>query len=204
MIVAEPLWISEQPAGAEQADKLQAEQPAAQPSSQSVAREGCNRLLLLQQQLLDSIFVWQRADGGFSLAAAGTGGTPGYLSRGMIGYGVWLAEETAAVQRSEQWSPALSRLAATLQTSIQKGYVADCSGNAGALRNIRRYTEPIPGAAVAHWPFWQCSFSGKRITIGQKDPYALSQDNFDQTVWQEYPGEQDEKTWEESDMRPEI
>lgn len=44
------LWISEQPAGAEQA-----EQSAACPSSQSVAREGCNRLLLLQQQLLDSI-----------------------------------------------------------------------------------------------------------------------------------------------------
>lgn len=46
---------AEQPAGAEQADKLQAEQSAAQPSSQSVAREGCIRLLLLQQQLLDSI-----------------------------------------------------------------------------------------------------------------------------------------------------
>ena len=57
---------AEQPAGAEQTNKLQAEQPAVQPSSQSVAREGCNRLLLLQQQLLDSIFVWQRADGGFS------------------------------------------------------------------------------------------------------------------------------------------
>ena len=58
--------------------------------------------------------------------------------------------------------------------------------NARALRNIRRYTEPIPGAAAARWPFWQCSFSGKRITIGQNDPYALSQDKFDQTVWQEY------------------
>ena len=46
----------------------------------------------------------------------------------MIGYGTWLAAETAAVQLSEQWSPALSRLAATMQTSIQKGYVTDCSG----------------------------------------------------------------------------
>lgn len=60
------LWISEQPAGAEQTNKLQAEQPAVQPSSQSVAREGCNRLILLQQQLLDSVFAWQRTDGGFS------------------------------------------------------------------------------------------------------------------------------------------
>ena len=62
------------------------------------------------------------------LAAAGTGGTPGYLSGGMIGYGAWLAAETAAVQRSEQWSPALSRLAAIMQTSIRDGRVTDCSG----------------------------------------------------------------------------
>ena len=41
------LWISEQPAGAEQADKLQAEQSAVQSSSPSVAREGGNRLILL-------------------------------------------------------------------------------------------------------------------------------------------------------------
>lgn len=180
------LWISEQPAGAEQADKLQAEQPAAQPSSQSVAREGCNRLLLLQQQLLDSIFVWQRADGGFSWQLQAQEGHRDTSAEGMIGYGAWLAEETAAVQRSEQWSPALSRLAATCRQVSKKDMSQTAPGNAGALRNIRRYTEPIPGAAVAHWPFWQCSFSGKRITIGQKDPYALSQDNFDQTVWQEY------------------
>ena len=136
------MWISEQPAGAEQADKLQAEQPAgaeqtnklqaeqsaAQPSSQSVAREGCNRLLLLQQQLLDSIFVWQRADGGFSWQLQAQEGHRDTSAEGMIGYGAWLAAETAAVQRSEQWSLALSRLAATLQTSIQKGYVTDCSG----------------------------------------------------------------------------
>lgn len=122
------LWISEQPAGAEQADKLQAEQSAVQPSSQSVAREGCNRLLLLQQQLLDSIFVWQRADGGFSWQLQAQEGHRDTSAEGMIGYGAWLAAETAAVQRSEQWSSALSRLAATLQTSIQKGYVTDCSG----------------------------------------------------------------------------
>ena len=108
------LWISEQ--------------SAACPSSQSVAREGCNRLLLLQQQLLDSIFVWQRPDGGFSWQLQAQEGHRDTSAEGMIGYGAWLAAETAAVQRSEQWSPALSRLAATLQTSIQKGYVTDCSG----------------------------------------------------------------------------
>ena len=108
------LWISEQ--------------SAACPSSQSVAREGCNRLLLLQQQLLDSVFAWQRADGGFSWQLQAREGHRDTSAEGMIGYGAWLAAETAAVQRSEQWSPALSRLAATMQTSIQKGYVADCSG----------------------------------------------------------------------------
>ena len=108
------LWISEQ--------------SAACPSSRSVAREGCNRLLLLQQQLLDSIFVWQRPDGGFSWQLQAQEGHRDTSAEGMIGYGAWLAAETAAVQRSEQWSPALSRLAATLQTSIQKGYVTDCSG----------------------------------------------------------------------------
>lgn len=108
------LWISEQ--------------SAACPSSRSVTREGCNRLLLLQQQLLDSIFVWQRADGGFSWQLQAQEGHRDTSAEGMIGYGAWLAAERAAVQRSEQWSPALSRLAATLQTSIQKGYVTDCSG----------------------------------------------------------------------------
>ena len=87
---------AEQPAGAEQADKLQAEQSAAQPSSQSVAREGCNRLLLLQQQLLDSIFVWQRADGGFSWQLQAQEGHRDTSAEGMIGYGAWLAAETAA------------------------------------------------------------------------------------------------------------
>lgn len=107
------LWISEQ--------------SAACPSSRSVAREGCNRLLLLQQQLLDSIFAWQRADGGFSWQLQAQEGHRDTSAEGMIGYGAFLAAETA-VQRSEQWSPALSRLAVTLQTSIQKGYVTDCSG----------------------------------------------------------------------------
>ena len=49
------------------------------------------------------------------LAAAGTGRTPGYLSRGVIGYGAWLAAETVAIKRSEQWGSALSRLAAILR-----------------------------------------------------------------------------------------
>ena len=83
------LWISEQPAGAEQTNKLQAEQSAACPSSQSVAREGCNRLLLLQQQLLDSIFVWQRADGGFSWQLQAQEGHRDTSAEGMIGYGAW-------------------------------------------------------------------------------------------------------------------
>ena len=117
------LWISEQPAGAEQA-----EQSAACPSSRSVTREGCNRLLLLQQQLLDSIFVWQRADGGFSWQLQAQEGHRDTSAEGMIGYGAWLAAETAAVQRSEQWSPALSRLTAIMQTSIRDGRVTDCSG----------------------------------------------------------------------------
>ncbi|MFR6590639.1 MAG: hypothetical protein ACLURV_11565 [Gallintestinimicrobium sp.] len=55
-------------------------------------------------------------------------GTPGYLSRGHDRIWGLAGSTTAAVQRSEQWSLALSRLAATLQTSIQKGYVTDCSG----------------------------------------------------------------------------
>lgn len=108
------LWISEQ--------------SAACPSSRSVAREGCNRLLLLQQQLLDSVFAWQRADGGFSWQLQAQEGHRDTSAEGMIGYGAWLAEETAAVQRSEQWSPALSRLAAIMQTSIRDGRVTDCSG----------------------------------------------------------------------------
>ena len=108
------LWISEQ--------------SAACPSSQSVAREGCNRLLLLQQQLLDSVFAWQRADGGFSWQLQAREGHRDTSAEGMIGYGAWLAAETAAVQRSEQWSPALSRLTAIMQTSIRDGRVTDCSG----------------------------------------------------------------------------
>lgn len=122
------LWLSEQPAGAEQADKQQAEQSAAQPSFQSVAREGCNRLLLLQQQLLDSVFAWQRADGGFSWQLQAQEGHRDTSAEGMIGYGTWLAAETVAVQRSEQRIPALSRLAAIIQTSIRDGRVTDCSG----------------------------------------------------------------------------
>lgn len=104
------------------------EQSAVQPSFQSVAREGCNRLLLLQQQLLDSVFAWQRADGGFSWQLQAQEGHRDTSAEGMIGYGAWLAAETAAVQHSEQRIPALRRLAATMQTSIQKGYVTDCSG----------------------------------------------------------------------------
>ena len=77
------LWISEQ--------------SAACPSSQSVAREGCNRLLLLQQQLLDSVFAWQRADGGFSWQLQAREGHRDTSAEGMIGYGAWLAAETAAV-----------------------------------------------------------------------------------------------------------
>ena len=115
-------------AGAEQADEQQTEQSAAQRSFQSAAREGCNRLLLLQEKLLSSIFAWQRADGGFSWQLQAQEGHRDTSAEGMIGYGAWLAAETAAVQRSEQWIPALSRLAATMQTSIQKGYVTDCSG----------------------------------------------------------------------------
>lgn len=108
------LWISEQ--------------SAACPSSRSVAREGCNRLLLLQQQLLDSVFAWQRADGGFSWQLQAREGHRDTSAEGMIGYGAWLAAETAAVQRSEQWSPALSRLTVIMQTSIRDGRVTDCSG----------------------------------------------------------------------------
>lgn len=108
------LWISEQ--------------SAACPSSRSVAWEGCNRLLLLQQQLLDSVFAWQRADGGFSWQLQAREGHRDTSAEGMIGYGAWLAAETAAVQRSEQWSPALSRLTAIMQTSIRDGRVTDCSG----------------------------------------------------------------------------
>lgn len=122
------LWLLEQPAGAEQADRQQTEQSAAQRSFRSAAREGCNRLLLLQEKLLSSIFAWQRADGGFSWQLQAQEGRRDTSAEGMIGYGTWLAAETAAMQRSEQWSPALSRLAATMQTSIQKGYVTDCSG----------------------------------------------------------------------------
>lgn len=108
------LWISEQ--------------PAVQPSIQSVAREGCNRLLLLQEKLLSSIFAWQRADGGFSWQLQAQEGHRDTSAEGMIGYGAWLAAETAAVQRSEQRIPALSRLAAIMQTSIRDGRVTDCSG----------------------------------------------------------------------------
>ncbi len=104
------------------------EQSAAQRSFQSFAREGCNRLLLLQQQLLDSVFAWQRADGGFSWQLQAQEGQRDTSAEGMIGYGTWLAAETAAVQRSEQRIPALSRLAAIMQTSIRDGRVTDCSG----------------------------------------------------------------------------
>lgn len=116
------------PAGAEQADEQQSEQSAAQRSFQSAAQEGCNRLLLLQEKLLSSIFAWQRADGGFSWQLQAQEGHRDTSAEGMIGYGTWLAAETAAVQHSEQWRLALSRLTAIMQTSIQKGYVTDCSG----------------------------------------------------------------------------
>ena len=122
------LWLSEQPAGAEQADEQQTEQSAAQRSFQSVAREGCNRLLLLQEKLLSSIFAWQRADGGFSWQLQAQEGHRDTSAEGMIGYGTWLAAETAAMQHSEQWRLALSRLAAIMQTSIRDGRVTDCSG----------------------------------------------------------------------------
>lgn len=122
------LWLSEQPAGAEQADEQQSEQSAAQRSFQSSAREGRNRLLLLQEKLLSSIFAWQRADGGFSWQLQAQEGRRDTSAEGMIGYGTWLAAETAAVQRSEQRIPALSRLAAIMQTSIRDGRVTDCSG----------------------------------------------------------------------------
>ena len=122
------LWLLEQSAGADQADKLQAEQSAAQSFFQSAAREGCNRLLLLQEKLLSSIFAWQRADGGFSWQLQAQEGHRDTSAEGMIGYGTWLAAETAAVQRSEQRIPALSRLAAIMQTSIRDGRVTDCSG----------------------------------------------------------------------------
>ena len=116
------------PAGAEQADEQQSEQSAAQRSFQSSAREGRNRLLLLQEKLLSSIFAWQRADGGFSWQLQAQEGHRDTSAEGMIGYGTWLAAETAAMQHSEQWRLALSRLAAIMQTSIRDGRVTDCSG----------------------------------------------------------------------------
>ena len=198
------LWISEQPAGAEQADKLQAEQPAAQPSSQSVAREGCNRLLLLQQQLLDSIFVWQRADGGFSWQLQAQEGHRDTSAEGMIGYGAWLAAETAAVQRSEQWSPALSRLAATLQTSIQKGYVADCSGECRGFAEYPQVYGTYPWGSGSALAFLAVQLFREENNDRAEGSLCPVTGQFRSNSLAGISGEQDEKTWEESDMRPEI
>ena len=184
------LWISEQ--------------SAACPSSQSVAREGCNRLLLLQQQLLDSVFAWQRADGGFSWQLQAREGHRDTSAEGMIGYGAWLAAETAAVQRSEQWSLALSRLAATLQTSIQKGYVTDCSGECKGFAEYPQVYGIYPWGSGSALAF----LAGKRFKEESKDRAEGSlcpvAGQFRSNSLAGISGEQDEKTWEESDMRPEI
>ena len=65
----------------------------------------------------------------------------------MIGYGAWLAAETAAVQRSEQWSPALSRLAATMQTSIQK----DMSQTAPGMQGLCGISAGIRNLSLGQW-----------------------------------------------------
>ena len=184
------LWISEQ--------------SAACPSSQSVAREDCNRLLLLQQQLLDSVFAWQRPDGGFSWQLQAQEGHRDTSAEGMIGYGAWLAAETAAVQRSEQWSLALSRLAATLQTSIQKGYVTDCSGECKGFAEYPQVYGIYPWGSGSALAF----LAGKRFKEESKDRAEGSLCPVAGQVRSNslagISGEQDEKTWEESDMRPEI
>ena len=198
------LWISEQPAGAEQADKLQAEQSAVQPSSQSVAREGCNRLLLLQQQLLDSIFVWQRADGGFSWQLQAQEGHRDTSAEGMIGYGAWLAAETAAVQRSGQWSPALSRLAATLQTSIQKGYVTDCSGECKGFAEYPQVYGTYPWGSGSALAFLAVQLFREENNDRAERSLCPVTGQVRSNSLAGISGEQDEKTWEESDMRPEI
>ena len=193
------LWISEQPAGAEQA-----EQSAACPSSRSVAREGCNRLLLLQQQLLDSVFAWQRPDGGFSWQLQAQEGHRDTSAEGMIGYGAWLAAETAAVQRSEQWIPALSRLAAIMQTSIQKGYVTDCSGECKGFAEYPQVYGTYPWGSGSALAF----LAGKRFKEESKDraegSFCPVTGQFRSNSLAGISGEQDEKTWEESNMRPEI
>lgn len=193
------LWISEQPAGAEQA-----EQSAACPSSRSVAREGCNRLLLLQQQLLDSVFAWQRPDGGFSWQLQAQEGHRDTSAEGMIGYSAFLAAERAAVQRSEQWIPALSRLAAIMQTSIQKGYVTDCSGECKGFAEYPQVYGTYPWGSGSALAF----LAGKRFKEESKD---RAEGSFCPVTGQVrsnslagISGEQDEKTWEESNMRPEI
>ena len=198
------LWISEQPAGAEQTNKLQAEQSAACPSSRSVAREGCNRLLLLQQQLLDSVFAWQRADGGFSWQLQAQEGHRDTSAEGMIGYGAWLAEETAAVQRSEQWSPALSRLAATLQTSIQKGYVADCSGECRGFAEYPQVYGTYPWGSGSALAFLAVQLFREENNDRAEGSLCPVTGQFRSNSLAGISGEQDEKTWEESDMRPEI
>lgn len=193
------LWISEQPAGAEQA-----EQSAACPSSRSVAREGCNRLLLLQQQLLDSVFAWQRPDGGFSWQLQAQEGHRDTSAEGMIGYSAFLAAERAAVQRSEQWIPALSRLAAIMQTSIQKGYVTDCSGECKGFAEYPQVYGTYPWGSGSALAF----LAGKRFKEESKDRAEGSLCPVAGQVRSNslagISGEQDEKTWEESDMRPEI
>ena len=198
------LWISEQPAGAEQADKPQAGKTAACPSSRSVAREGCNRLLLLQQQLLDSVFAWQRPDGGFSWQLQAQEGHRDTSAEGMIGYSAFLAAERAAVQRSEQWIPALSRLAAIMQTSIQKGYVTDCSGECKGFAEYPQVYGIYPWGSGSALAF----LAGKRFKEESKDRAEGSLCPVAGQVRSNslagISGEQDEKTWEESDMRPEI
>ena len=193
------LWISEQPAGAEQA-----EQSAACPSSRSVAREGCNRLLLLQQQLLDSVFAWQRPDGGFSWQLQAQEGHRDTSAEGMIGYSAFLAAERAAVQRSEQWIPALSRLAAIMQTSIQKGYVTDCSGECKGFAEYPQLYGTYPWGSGSALAF----LAGKRFKEESKDraegSFCPVTGQFRSNSLAGISGEQDEKTWEESNMRPEI
>lgn len=193
------LWISEQPAGAEQA-----EQSAACPSSRSVAREGCNRLLLLQQQLLDSVFAWQRPDGGFSWQLQAQEGHRDTSAEGMIGYSAFLAAERAAVQRSEQWIPALSRLAAIMQTSIQKGYVTDCSGECKGFAEYPQVYGTYPWGSGSALAF----LAGKRFKEESKDraegSFCPVTGQFRSNSLAGISGEQDEKTWEESNMRPEI
>lgn len=197
-------WISEQPAGAEQTNKLQAEQSAACPSSRSVAREGCNRLLLLQQQLLDSVFAWQRADGGFSWQLQAQEGHRDTSAEGMIGYGAWLAAETAAVQRSEQWSPALSRLTAIMQTSIRDGRVTDCSGECKGFAEYPQVYGIYPWGSGSALAFLAVQLFREENNDRAEGSLCPVTGQFRSNSLAGISGKQDEKTWEESDMRPEI